>query len=307
MSVKIALWGAGSLSKQVAKAISNNSNFELVGVASRHFFNAQNTANELCIRAYESYEDLLSDDCIDFVYVSTPTNCHYNDMKRILLSNKNVVCEKPFVESSEEAQEIFEIANKHNKVVVDGLWSLYMPLFNYIKAVTHDLGKLKFASASLGYPTIIKNKGVYESKYQLWDYQIYPVSIMIELYGLPDNIKGKSKYNHNITFRNISYLSFKNGGVARVHSSLCHRTSYCFFSLHSKGIVISRKWWFGNQKVFVFRFFKKPIIRLFSHEVNGYEYEFNEAFERYTSNECKYVSNNSTLNILSVLDRIKKL
>ncbi|MDK8180100.1 oxidoreductase [Paenibacillus sp. UMB4589-SE434] len=64
-----------------------------------------------------SIEDLLSDERIDLVVITTPNSTHYSFAKQSLLAGKHVVVEKPFVIQTEEAKDLIEIANGQNKLL----------------------------------------------------------------------------------------------------------------------------------------------------------------------------------------------
>lgn len=305
MPIRMGLWGAGTVAKEFARAVQNNSGVELIGVASRSFSHAQETAKELGLKAYPSYDDMLLDSNINFIYVSSPTRSHYDDMKKIINARKNIICEKPFTESREEAEVIFNLADQFGLIVLDGLWSMYMPLFDFLYSNSVHMGRLLFASASLGWPSLNKRGNSFSSKYELWDYEIYPVAIMTRLFGVPKNINSKTKNIGDLAYENISYFHFCNGGIGRVHSSLKHRSSYVFIAVYSKGIVFSRKWWLGDQKVIVFKNFFLPKVKDFYHKVNGYEYEVNELEQRYTSGCIAKMPREHTLTILESLDMVK--
>jgi len=50
----------------------------------------------------------------DVVIIATPPQTHYQLVKEFLLANKNVICEKPFVEKKELAQELFDLSQEKN-------------------------------------------------------------------------------------------------------------------------------------------------------------------------------------------------
>jgi scyllo-inositol 2-dehydrogenase (NADP+) len=62
-------------------------------------------------------EQLLADPNIDLVIVTTPNTTHYPFAKQALLAGKHVVVEKPFVNSSKDAEELIEIASQYKKVL----------------------------------------------------------------------------------------------------------------------------------------------------------------------------------------------
>ncbi|MEM7321118.1 MAG: Gfo/Idh/MocA family oxidoreductase [Pseudomonadota bacterium] len=67
-------------------------------------------------RAYTSLDDLLADDDVDVVHVTSPNHAHYPQVKAILHAGKNVICEKPLAMTSAESREMVEIANASGKV-----------------------------------------------------------------------------------------------------------------------------------------------------------------------------------------------
>ena len=60
--------------------------------------------------AYASLDDLLADDAVDVVHVTTPNHAHYSQVKAILSAGKHVVCEKPLAMTSTESAEMVELA-----------------------------------------------------------------------------------------------------------------------------------------------------------------------------------------------------
>jgi scyllo-inositol 2-dehydrogenase (NADP+) len=64
-----------------------------------------------------SFEEVLHDSSIDLVSVCTPNATHYDYVKRCLLAGKHVLVEKPMTASASEAEELFDLALKCNKVL----------------------------------------------------------------------------------------------------------------------------------------------------------------------------------------------
>jgi scyllo-inositol 2-dehydrogenase (NADP+) len=62
-------------------------------------------------------EQLLSDEYIDLVIITTPNTTHHSIAKQALLAGKHVVVEKPFVNHAKDAEELIEIAAMYNKVL----------------------------------------------------------------------------------------------------------------------------------------------------------------------------------------------
>ncbi|MBR2214378.1 MAG: Gfo/Idh/MocA family oxidoreductase [Selenomonadaceae bacterium] len=65
----------------------------------------------------DDLEQVLQDPEIHAVVVCTPTNAHYSMARQVLLAGKNCVVEKPFATTTEEAAELFRLANEKGVTV----------------------------------------------------------------------------------------------------------------------------------------------------------------------------------------------
>ena len=62
-------------------------------------------------------DDIYNDPEIQLVVVTTPSSSHYPLAKKGLLHGKNMLVEKPFTETVEQAQELFTLAKEKNLFV----------------------------------------------------------------------------------------------------------------------------------------------------------------------------------------------
>ena len=58
--------------------------------------------------------EIWNDPAIDLVVICTPPQSHYKLAKEALMNGKNTLVEKPFAETSEEARELFALAEEKN-------------------------------------------------------------------------------------------------------------------------------------------------------------------------------------------------
>ncbi|MDD1830151.1 Gfo/Idh/MocA family oxidoreductase, partial [Photobacterium sp. ZSDE20] len=73
-------------------------------------------------RCYANYQEMFEqeaqrEDGIQAVSIATPNSTHYAICKAALEANLHVVCEKPITFTTEEAEELKEIAAKNNRVI----------------------------------------------------------------------------------------------------------------------------------------------------------------------------------------------
>lgn len=274
----LALFGAGSIAKKIVEAAKQNNRLRLYGVASRNAENASAFAEKYSIsKVFESYDAMLLDEQIDLVYISTPTKYHYEHIKMCLMAGKNVICEKPIVETATQLLELQQLAKKHNILLIDALWSMYMPIMDRLVEETKTLGKIQYSTASLGYPSTSRDEsGKLKVRYDLWDYAVYPLATTILLRGEPLELKSKTKRMEDVAVKNKTILKYADG-KARLFSSLLHRSTYMLMIRGKKGMIFARKWWFGRFPMLIWKYPLKFELVKFQHTVNGYEYELNEA------------------------------
>lgn len=98
--------------------------------------------------AYATLDDLLADDTIDVVHVTSPNHAHYPQVKAILAAGKHVVCEKPLAMTSEQSAEMVELAKASGKVAA----VCYNVRFYALNQQAHgmvqagDLGDIRFVT-----------------------------------------------------------------------------------------------------------------------------------------------------------------
>lgn len=105
-------------------------------------------------RLYATYQEMAlqegqRDDKIDFVVIATPNFTHYAIARTFLENNINVVCEKPFTVTSDQARELDELAAaKGLSVCVTYTYTGY-PMVKHARQMIHngDLGDIRFVNA----------------------------------------------------------------------------------------------------------------------------------------------------------------
>lgn len=107
--MNIVILGCGSIAHRVAKGIQYSKG-TLYGVASRSESKAREFAKQYDISNVYDYDSCLEDENVDIIYISTINPTHYELTKKALIAHKHVICEKPFVSTSKEIQELFQIA-----------------------------------------------------------------------------------------------------------------------------------------------------------------------------------------------------
>jgi hypothetical protein len=94
------------------------------------------------IGSKENIDEILENYEIDFAFICTPTNTHYDLVKKCINKNINVFCEKPFTGDFNNAKKLYNLAKeKKVKIYVDNIF-LERKEFELIKPKEYK--KIKF-------------------------------------------------------------------------------------------------------------------------------------------------------------------
>ncbi len=80
-------------------------------------------------------KDILEDDSIDAVAVATPPETHFDIVKQVLESGKDIYVEKPMTTSVEKSEKLVELSDKTGNTVFVGYIFLYHPVFNKVREI----------------------------------------------------------------------------------------------------------------------------------------------------------------------------
>ena len=110
MTLNWGVLGAGSVAQRRAMpAITKAKNAELYALLSRDPERAQRLATEHgAQRYYTTVEELLSDETLDAIYVSTPVYLHCEQVIEAAERGFHVLCDKPMAMNTEECQRMID-------------------------------------------------------------------------------------------------------------------------------------------------------------------------------------------------------
>jgi predicted dehydrogenase len=89
-------------------------------------------------RAYGSLDELLADDKIDAVHVTSPNQLHFPQVKAILAAGRHVICEKPLAVTSEESAELVELAAASERITAVNFNIRFYPLNQHARQMVRD-------------------------------------------------------------------------------------------------------------------------------------------------------------------------
>ena len=119
--------GAGFVaSRGLAPAVHASRGAHLYAVASR---DEQRSATLEPEKVHASYDDLLADERVDAVYISLPNSQHIEWVTKSLEAGKNVLCEKPLGLNAVETVEMFDVAARNGRLLIEAVWGRWHPRF----------------------------------------------------------------------------------------------------------------------------------------------------------------------------------
>lgn len=92
---------------------------------------------------FDRLEDLASCPEVDAVYIASPTGCHYDQARQMLLAGKHVLCEKPAVVTARQLRELLAIAREKGVVFLEAMRLVHDDALDVIRAALPEIGPLR--------------------------------------------------------------------------------------------------------------------------------------------------------------------
>lgn len=153
---------------------------------------------------FDSLDALCASREVDGVYVASPIALHARQTIALLEAGKHVLVEKPMTVSRANAEKMFQAAQAHGVVLMEGLRSVHTP---YMAAIRNSLPKLGvLRKARLSYCQYSSKFDAYKAGQlpntfnpalgngALMDLGVYLVAGMIHLFGMPRALTGHSGF-----------------------------------------------------------------------------------------------------------------
>ena len=140
--INIGLIGYGYWGPNLARNFSKNRDMKLAAICD---FSPDRlkSAGELYsdARLLNSTEEMFNDNGIDAIDIATPVSTHFDLAKRALMAGKHVWLEKPMTETSAQARELIDLAEKNKKTLIVDHTFIYTGAVRKIKEII-DRGEL---------------------------------------------------------------------------------------------------------------------------------------------------------------------
>ena len=231
---KFGIVGCGMIANVHAKAIGDICNTELVGVADNSYDFALKFAQKWGVKAFNDYNELLSDKEIDVVCICTPSCFHAQNAIDALNSGKHVVLEKPMAITVEDTDKIIETCSKTGKLLTVISQLRFSKDILKIKKLIEEgaFGKITLCELNMKYyrtPEYYSSspwKGTlkFDGGGALMNQGIHGIDLLEFIMGDIKTVKGKAKtLFHDIEVEDtaVAIVEFNNGALGTIIASSC--------------------------------------------------------------------------------------
>ena len=217
--VRVGIIGCGRVAKRfpteadVVNGLKIVATYDIDSVAAKNLAICVEGA-KACTYAQELYKS------VDAVYVATPHLSHYSYVKEAILAGKHVLCETPLVLNSDEARELYALAEENGVILMEANKTAHCPAFNHLVVMIKSgvIGDVVDIEASLS-KLWIEQKNLREldpsqaggSFYELGSYSLLPI---IKLLGCQYE-------NLNLYSRMKNGIDMYTKGVIRYPHAVC--------------------------------------------------------------------------------------
>jgi predicted dehydrogenase len=116
MSIRVGVVGYGMAAKVMhLPFITTLKEYHLVSILERNRDDSKEKYPYA--RIVRSIDELVSDPALDLIVITTPNDTHFPYTEKALAAGKHVVLEKPFTNTSEEAEKLIEISKKYDRIL----------------------------------------------------------------------------------------------------------------------------------------------------------------------------------------------
>lgn len=312
--IKMAILGAGAIANKMAATITKMDEVEAYAIAARDLDRAQAFAEAYGFaKAYGSYEEMLSDEAVDLVYVAVPHSHHYKMTKLCLEAGKHVLCEKAFMVNAEQARDVLALAKSKKLLLTEAIWTRYMPSRKIIDDIIArgEIGEVTSLTANLGYE-LSQIKRIWDPALAggaLLDVGVYLVNFARMVFGEDmTSVSSYAVFKDGVDMIDSIVMTFEGGKTATMQcnvNAVLNRTG-CIFGtkgyLEITNINNPEEIKVYNEEYQAVRTYAVP------EQITGYEYEVEACVRAIESGslECPQMPHAETIQVMEIMDGIRK-
>ena len=231
-AIRWGIVGPGRIASKVVGDFKHVPNAMAIAVASRSLDRARDFATRHGLpRAYGSYEQVIEDEDVDVLYISTPHPQHHAIALAAIRAGKAVLVEKSFTATVAGAQEVIEAARKLGVFAMEAMWTRFQPAIVTARKLIANgvIGEVRQVQADLGVDRPYDpNDRLYNPDLgggAMLDLGVYVVSFAQHFLGVPDRVEVSGSLAPTGVDREVGMLlGYDDGRAAGLMISLRHPT-----------------------------------------------------------------------------------
>ena len=313
--IRWGILGTGNIAHRFAEALEFIPDAELAAVGSRALSSAEAFATQFDVpHAHGSYQALVEDPTVDVVYVATVNSWHHKNCLDALQAGKPVLCEKPFMVNSKEAEEVVSLAREKRLFLMEALWTRFIPAFKRARHMWEAgvIGDVRVAMSELCF-TVDRAPSAYAFNSELaggsmLDMGAYPIMLAYMLFGEPDTIASLAHIGETGVDEQTGMLfGYRGGQLAMGYSSFDVQSPIEATVVGTKGYIKIHTPFFCPPGFTLCLNGKEAEVFNIPYEGNGWNYEAVDVMQCLRSGklESDMVPHQETLALMRTMDRIR--
>ena len=204
--MRVGIAGTGKIIPEAVQAMKETG-IQVVTIWGRNPGKAAQCAQTLGIPAVSPSYDAMLESGIDFVYIGLVNSVHYEYAARALRKGVNVLLEKPFCLTFEEAKSLSDLAREMGLYLFETISNLHRPNWEAVKDRIHEIAPVRFFKSDFSQ---------YSSRYDaylrgevapafdpacgggaLTDLNVYNLHLAVDLLGRPESVEYRCNRGFN--------------------------------------------------------------------------------------------------------------
>lgn len=259
MDIRIGIIGPGNIANRFAAAAPLCTGVKITAVASRDLQKSSAFAEKYGIeKAYGSYKEILNDNEIDAIYISTIHTLHFEQIIASLNAGKSVICEKPSLLTVSEAEQVIALAKEKNLLFMEAMWTRLLPAVLKAREWVSEgkIGDLKLITASFGGISKFNPESRIfapeKAGGSLYDVGIYSLSFAMFIANSPikeyKTMITPTCTNVDETF--VGLVKFDNNALAQISSSIAAPVDDTGYIYGNEGKIVLQNFWACTKVIY---------------------------------------------------------
>lgn len=198
---------------------------------------------------FGNFLDVLKQKEFDAVYLAVPNHLHFPLACQALEAGQNVIIEKPLASNAKEAEQLFDLAKKHNCFLFEAISTAYLPNYQKVQELLPNVGDVKLAVChycqySRRYDAFVAGKVLpafdpEKSGGAVMDINLYNIHYLIGLFGVPQKIAYSANVKRGIDTSGVLTLQYDGFQAVAIGAKDCSAPCFCMVQ-GTRGYFIQR-------------------------------------------------------------------